>query len=323
VDEFEIIRRYFVRPTDDASVLLGINDDGAILSPAAGRELVCVVDTIIEGVHYPAGFAAGDVGYRAVAVNLSDIAAMGGRPRWMTLALTLSESLMLSKNNEQWLGEFAKGLFEAAAAYRAALVGGDTTRGQQTVISVQLIGDVARGAYLTRAGANPGDGIYVTGTPGDAAGGLALLRNGHDDSPDARYLVQRFARPSARVEFGEAIAGIASAAIDLSDGLFGDTRKLLAASGTGCELNLDRLPLSPELCRVAGDERALLLALGGGDDYELCFTAGPEQDDRIQAIGRKLGLSATRIGTVTAGQDFVCLRDGQVFDYRNDGYRHF
>lgn len=317
MDEFEIIRRFFVRPTDDASVLLGINDDGAILSPAAGRELVCVVDTVIEGVHYPEGFAAGDVGYRAVEVNLSDIAAMGGRPRWMTLALTLSDS------NEQWLGEFAGGLFEAAAAYRVVLVGGDTTRGQQTVISVQLIGDVARGAYLTRAGANPGDRIYVTGTPGDAAGGLALLRNGHDDSPDARYLVQRFARPNARVEFGEAIAGIASAAIDLSDGLVGDTRKLLAASGTGCELNLDRLPLSPELCRVAGYEQALQLALGGGDDYELCFTAGPEQDDRILAIGRTLGVSATCIGSVTAGQDVVCLKDGEVFDYRNDGYRHF
>jgi thiamine-monophosphate kinase len=125
------------------------------------------------------------------------------------------------------------------------------------------------------------------------------------------------------VEFGEAIAGIASAAIDLSDGLFGDARKLLAASGTGCELDLDRLPLSPELRRVLGDERALHLALGGGDDYELCFTAGPAQDDRIPAIGKKLGLSATRIGSVTAGQDIVCLRDGQVFEYRNDGYRHF
>ena len=317
VDEFEIIRRFFLRSSDDESVLLGISDDGAVVAPAADRELVCVVDTIVDGVHYPAGFPAVDVGFRAVAVNLSDIAAMGGRPRWMTLALTLSRS------DEQWLGEFARGLFEAAAEHDVTLVGGDTTRGQQTVVSLQLIGDVAAGAYITRAGAHAGDHIFVTGTPGDAAGGLALLQNGQEDSPDAHYLVQRFSRPTARVAFGMAFGSFASAAIDLSDGLFGDAQKLLTASEAGGELDLDLLPLSPQLRTVFGDERALQFALGGGDDYELCFAASPRHAARIQATGERLGLLVTRIGTVTPGSQLVCRRDGRTVEFESGGYKHF
>ncbi len=317
MDEFEIIRRFFVRSSDDESVLLGINDDGAVLSPATDRELVCVVDTIVEGVHYPAGFPAADIGFRAVEVNLSDIAAMGGRPRWMTLALTLSRS------DEEWLGEFAGGLFEAATAHDVSLVGGDTTSGQQTVISVQLIGDVTAGTYLTRAGARAGDHLFVTGTPGDAAGGLALLQNGHDGSADAQYLIRRFSRPTARVAFGTAIAGFASAAIDLSDGLFGDTQKLLTASEAGAELDLDQLPLSASLQRHFGDERALQLALGGGDDYELCFTAQRRHEARIRAIGEKLGVRVTRIGSVHSGSQLICRRDGQEVEFESGGYKHF
>jgi thiamine-monophosphate kinase len=317
VDEFEIIRRFFVRSSDDESVVLGIKDDGAVVSPAADRELVCVVDTIVDGVHYPAGFPAADVGFRAVEVNLSDIAAMGGRPRWMTLALTLSHS------DEEWLSEFAKGLFESATAHDVSLVGGDTTRGQQTVISVQLIGDVTAGRYITRAGATAGEHIFVTGTPGDAAAGLELLQNGSDDSADARYLIRRFSRPTARVAFGTAIAGFASAAIDLSDGLFGDAQKLLAASGAGAELDLDRLPLSDSLRRHFGDERALQFALGGGDDYELCFTAHSRHEARIQAIGEKLGMPVTRIGSVAPGSQLICSRDGQEVEYESGGYKHF
>ncbi|MEX0976112.1 MAG: thiamine-phosphate kinase [Woeseia sp.] len=317
MDEFEIIRRFFVRSSDDESVLLGINDDGAVLSPAADREIVCVVDTIVDGVHYPAGFPAADIGFRAVEVNLSDIAAMGGRPRWMTLALTLSQS------DEEWLGEFAKGLFESAAAHDVSLVGGDTTRGQQTVVSVQVIGDVTAATYITRAGATAGDHIFVTGTPGDAAGGLALLQDGNDDSADARYLIQRFSRPTARVAFGAAIAGFASAAIDLSDGLFGDAQKLLTASEAGARLDLDRLPLSAPLRRVFGDERALQFALGGGDDYELCFTAHSRHEAKIQAIGEKWGLPVTRIGQVESGSQLICHRNGQEVEFESGGYKHF
>ncbi len=317
MDEFEIIRRFFVRSSDDESVLLGINDDGAVLSPAADRELVCVVDTIVDGVHFPPEFPAADIGFRAVEVNLSDIAAMGGRPRWMTLALTLARS------DEEWLGEFAKGLFEAAATHDVSLVGGDTTRGEQTVVSVQLIGDVTAGTWITRAGASAGDHIFVTGTPGDAAGGLALLQNGDDDSADARYLRRRFSRPTARVAFGAAIAGFASAAIDLSDGLFGDVQKLHTASGAGAALDFDRLPLSAPLRRVFGDERALQFALGGGDDYELCFTAPGRHEARIQAIGEKLGLPVTRIGTVESGSQLICRRNGQEVGFESGGYKHF
>ncbi|HEX7718274.1 MAG TPA: thiamine-phosphate kinase [Woeseiaceae bacterium] len=202
-------------------------------------------------------------------------------------------------------------------------MGGDTTRGQQTVISVQVIGDVTAGKYITRAGASAGDHLFVTGTPGDAAGGLALLQNGDDDSADTRYLIRRFSRPTARVAFGTAIADFASAAIDLSDGLFGDAQKLITASGAGAELDLDRLPLSVPLRRHYGEERALQFALGGGDDYELCFTAHSRHEAKIQAIGEELGLPVTRIGTLQSGSQLICRRDGQEVEYESGGYKHF
>ena len=307
MDEFELIRRFFSRPTDSPAVVAGVGDDGAVIRPAAGRELVTVIDTMVAGTHFPAALGARDIGYRIVAVNLSDIAAMGAEPRWMTLALTLPEA------DGEWLEAFAAGLYEAASEWNVALVGGDTTKGDQLVVSVQMEGDLAPGTALYRSGAKAGDTLFVTGTVGDAAAGLDRLSAGSSDD----YLCARFRRPSARVAVGRALAGIAHAAIDLSDGLVADLSKLLEASGAGAEIDLQRLPLSQELLATVGRERALQYAMVGGDDYELCFTL-PES--RLPA-----GVSGevTAIGRVTAETGLVCRDGDSLVAFDDTGYRHF
>lgn len=317
MDEFELIQRYFARRCEDPNVLLGIGDDGAIVRPDAGRELVIVVDTLVEGVHFPAGMDAADIGYRAVAVNLSDIAAMAARPRWMTLALTLERA------DEAWLEGFAAGLFTAAAEFSLELIGGDTSRGAQTVVSVQITGDVRADKALRRSGAAAGDGIFVTGTPGDAAAGLGLWQSGAGNDEDRQYLVQRFLRPSPRVAFAAGLAAHASAAIDISDGLFGDVGKLLAASEVGGTIELDLLPLSRQLVAVCGKADALQFALDGGDDYEIAFTSAPSRISAIAALVEKSALRVTRIGTVTDGDALHCTQAGHPVTHRHAGYRHF
>jgi len=307
VDEFELIRKYFVRPNDASGVTLGIGDDGAVLQPDPGRELVTVVDTLVAGVHFPHALDAGDIGYRAVAVNLSDIAAMGARPRWMTLALTVPSA------DEQWLGSFAAGLHTAAAEHGVALVGGDTTSGPYIVVSVQITGDIAPGAALRRDGARVGETVYITGTVGDAAAGLELMSAGRQDD----YLLSRFRRPTARVEFGMLLAGKVGAAIDVSDGLYGDLQKLLAASGVGASIDLDHLPLSAALQANFDVATQRRFALAGGDDYELCFTARPAVLPHCEAP------RVTAIGIVTKERGIVCRDRGATVDYQDSGYRHF
>ncbi len=317
MDEFELIRRYFVRSGRDPSIVLGIGDDGAIVRPDTDRDLVIVIDTMVEGVHFPAGLDPSDIGYRAVAVNLSDIAAMAARPRWMTLALTLAA------DDAGWLDRFSRGLFEAADEFSIALIGGDTTRGDQTVITVQISGDVIPSKALRRSGAKAGDEMYVTGTPGDAAAGLALWQSNNVRNENQRRLLRRFARPAPRVALARELAAHASAAIDVSDGLFADIEKLLVASGTGGVIELDLLPLSPPLVAVHGRESAIELALGGGDDYEIVFTAAAAQARVISELAKKFSVMVTRIGTVTRGDALQCLRAGKAIAYRHAGYRHF
>jgi thiamine-monophosphate kinase len=305
VDEFGLIRRYFTRDADSPGIVVGVGDDGALLRPAADLDQVQVIDTLVEGVHFPSDMQPADVGYRLVAVNLSDIASMGAVPRWMTLALTLG------KKDEHWVAEFADGLFAAADEYNVALVGGDTTSGDAVVATVHMTGEVARGKALLRSGARPGDTIFVTGSTGDAAAGLALLQEGRHDN----YLVGRFLRPSARIDKGRELAGLASAAIDVSDGLVGDLAKLLDASGAGGELDIGRLPLADELIGYCGKPpQAILFALTGGDDYELCFTAPADAVTGISGI--------TSIGKVTDGRGVVCRHEGKIVDVDSSGYRH-
>jgi thiamine-monophosphate kinase len=317
VDEFELIRRYFARSGKDPTVVLGIGDDGAIVRPDADRELVMVTDTLVEGVHYPAGFDAADTGYRAVAVNLSDFAAMGAQPRWMMLALTLAG------DDSSWLDGFSRGLFEAADEFSIALIGGDTTRGDQTVITVQISGDVTPGTALRRSGAKPGDDIYVTGTPGDAAAGLALWQSHDVRNEYQRQLLRRFARPAPRLALAGQIAPHATAAIDVSDGLFADIEKLLLASGAGGAIDLDLLPLSAALVEIHGRDTAIGFALGGGDDYELVLTAATEQAQAIGELSKKSAVPVTRIGSVIRGDALQCFRAGEAVSYRHAGYRHF
>lgn len=305
MDEFEIIQRFFDRQERAPGVVTGIGDDGAVVLPQAGLEQVQVIDTLVEGVHFPADTAAADIGYRVVAVNLSDIAAMGARPRWMTLALTLPTK------DAVWIGDFAAGLFEAADEFDVALVGGDTTRGDAVVATLHLSGDVAPGTALLRSGACTGEAIYVTGTLGDAAAGLELWRRGERDD----FLLHRFLRPSARVATGLSLVGRASAAIDISDGLFGDLAKLLQASNVGGDLEISSLPLSRAITSGFDNEDCVRFALSGGDDYELCFTCSPEDVEGIDGI--------CRIGTVTDGNGVLCRQHGKVIDYEDGGYRHF
>jgi thiamine-monophosphate kinase len=314
MDEFELIARYFDRASEDADVLIGIGDDGAVLRPAIGLDLVTVVDTLVEGVHYPAELPAADVGYRALAVNLSDLAAMGSRPRWMTLALSLREA------DPAWLSDYARGLFEAAQEFDVTLVGGDTTRAQQTVMSIQVTGEIEQGRALTRSGARPGDEVFVTGSVGDAAAGLEILQGRLPAGLFADDLVSRFSRPTARVAAGRQLAGRASAAIDLSDGLYTDLEKLAAASGVGAELDLDCLPVSDALRQSVAGDKALSLALAGGDDYELCFTAAAGEFDELVDVA---GVPIHRIGRIARGQGIECIRDGSPYAYHDRGYRHF
>ena len=307
VDEFGLIDRFFRRENaGDGSVVVGIGDDGAVLGIPTGRQLVCVVDTLVTGVHFPVGTPPADIGWRALAVNLSDIAAMGAEPRWFTLALTLDAA------DEQWLDEFAGGLFDVADRCGAQLVGGDTTRGPMPVISIQLCGTTVPGRALLRTGANAGDGLFVTGTVGDAAAGLdAVLAD--DDAPQ---LVQRFRRPQPRLEAGRLLAGAASAAIDVSDGLLADLGRLCVASGVGAVVDVTSLPLSAALTGYCGADAALRYALTGGDDYELLFA---------YPAGSALpaGVDATRIGEIRAAPG-VDLQGAEGLELSGrDGYRHF
>ncbi len=305
MDEFELIRRYFDCQSNKPGVVVGIGDDGAVLAPDPLLQQVQVIDTLVEGVHFPPATNPADIAYRAVAVNLSDIAAMGARPRWMTLALTLSTAA------ERWVESFAAGLFEAASQHDVAVVGGDTTSGPVVTVTVAVTGEVESGAALLRSGAKVGDAIFVTGTVGDAAAGLALLQAGE---PDA-ILAQRFLRPTPRIGMGRALVGRASAAIDLSDGLVGDLNKVLVASGVGGVIEIGQLPISDALRERFNTDDQQRFALSGGDDYELCFTADAKDVADIVGI--------TRIGTVTETAGLVCRLQNDIVEVDDSGYRHF
>lgn len=305
MDEFELIRRYFDLPGKRRGVVKGIGDDGAVLAPSPGFELVQVIDTLVEGVHFLADAEPSDIGYRVVAVNLSDIAAMGARPRWMTLALTIPDK------EQEWIAQFGMGVHTAAEEFDVALVGGDTTRGDAVVATVAITGEVDQGKSLLRSGANVGDAIFVSGTVGDAAAGLRLLSLGKQDN----FLTTRFLRPTARIHLGQELLGRASAVIDISDGLVGDLKKLLEASEVGAEIDVDTLPISDALRQHFSADEQHDFALSGGDDYELCFTADRDAVKDIDGI--------TAIGVVTAGHELICKQGGNIVDYNDSGYRHF
>ena len=319
LSEFALIERYFrVCGTQRADVRLAVGDDAALLTVPAGCDLVAAADTLVAGVHFPAaGSPAASIGHRALAANLSDLAAMGARPAWALLALTLPEA------DEGWLGEFAAGFDTLARAHAVALVGGDTTRGPLCV-TVQLLGHVASGTALTRAGGRAGDVVFVSGTPGDAGAGLALEQGRLAAPPEARaYLRERFLLPTPRVALGDRLRAHASACIDISDGLLADAGKLAAASGVGAELLFGDVPLSEPLLATVGEQRARELALTAGDDYELCFTVHPQNVARLHAELPPEKWRYTRIGVLRDAPGSVVVRDGTVMEFSHSGYEHF
>lgn len=315
-DEAAIIERYFRRPPGREDVLLGIGDDAALLAPPVGQALAVAVDTLVEGTHFYPGTDPQALGHRALAVNLSDLAAMGAEPAWCLL------SLSLPRPDAAWLAAFSAGLLALADRHRVALVGGDTVRGP-LALTVTVHGFVPAAQAIRRSGARPGDGIWVTGHPGDAvAGRLAQAAGAEASGPEVPALLQRFLYPEPRVAAGLALRGLASAMIDVSDGLHQDLARLLAASGAGGELAVESLPLSPALQARAGDE-AVALALTGGDDYELCFTLPERQAGRLAELSRGWDCPVTRIGTVTASSGLSLLRAGEAFPLPPGGFRHF
>ncbi len=320
MDEFALIRRHFATLSaarDD--VALGIGDDAALLQPPPGEALVVTSDMLIAGRHFPEGTAPADIGHKALAVNLSDLAAMGAQPRWFTLALSLPQA------DEAWLSEFARGLRELAQASDIALVGGDTTRGALT-LSITAMGTVPQGQALRRSGAGAGDIVLVSGSIGDAALGLRQWQDGRAPaSAAARWLRARLDRPTPRLALGRALRGIASAAIDLSDGLAGDLQHILDASGIGACIDADALPASPALRTVEPDADARrALQLNGGDDYELCVCVPAARLADAQRAADAAGVVLTAIGRIEAAAGLrVVGGGGRPLAFTSGGYRHF
>ncbi|MHB1529986.1 MAG: thiamine-phosphate kinase [Acidiferrobacteraceae bacterium] len=316
--EFDLIRRYFrgAGPVRD-DVVTGIGDDCAILAPPLGMELAVSTDTLVEGVHFPEGTHPSDLGYKALAVNLSDLAAAGADPAWFLLNLTLP------KMDAEWLSGFSEGLFQLARDCRIALVGGDTTRGPLSV-TITVHGFVPQGGAIRRRGARPGDIVYVTGFLGQAMLGLKCWRR-EIDLPE-EFLPEamgRFLRPAPRIDEARALRGLASAGIDLSDGLAADLGHLLEESEVGARIWLERLPVSPAYDSVFGS-MGWDPALAGGDDYELCFTLPPERRRAFHGRFVSFNCGFTEIGEIEAEPGLRLVgAGGSPYALARPGYDHF
>ena len=318
LSEFALIDRYFRKTGAMRSdVHLGVGDDAALLQTPPGAELVASIDTLVEGVHFPSGSPAASIGHRALAVNLSDLAAMGARPAWALLSLTLP------KVEESWLEEFTAGFGALARAHDVALVGGNTTSGPLCV-TVQILGHVVKSTALLRSRGRPGDRVFVSGTPGDAAAGLAVEQSKLPASSDPDgYLRSRFLYPSPRVALGDSLRSYATACIDVSDGLLADAGKLAHASSCGIEIELANLPVSECLIGAVGEARARELVLTGGEDYEICFTVSPDNIDRLRHNLPPERWGYTCIGTLREPPGAVVTDRGNVIEFSHSGWDHF
>ena len=311
--EFEAIEKYFAGLTPAGrGVMLGIGDDAALLEPGPDSCLVVSTDTLVSGVHFFPDADPADIGYKALAVNLSDMAAMAALPRWFTLALTLSETEM----THEWLNGFARGVAEPARSYGVSLVGGDLCKGS-LVVTIQVIGECPKGREIRRSGAAAGDHIYVSGELGSAAFALAMLKSGRTPHPDC---LTRLLRPIPRVDLGISLRGIASAMIDMSDGLLADLGHLLDAGNVGARVDIDAIPYHEQLDADSDPAQKWRCILSGGDDYELCFTIPPAKQHELE----QFGASVYRIGEITAEKGPRCIRsDGTEYVPDRAGYVHF
>jgi thiamine-monophosphate kinase len=318
--EFELIRRYFTHRTRHA--VLGVGDDAALVKVRRGHDLVVAADMLVAGRHFFRDADPRQLGHKALAVNLSDMAAMGATPRWATLALALPAA------DARWVEAFSRGFMALARRFDVDLIGGDTTRGPLN-ICVQIMGEAPHGKALRRDGARSGDDIWVSGTLGDAALALAALKRRIRLKPaEFAYCAARLHQPVPRVALGRALRGLAHSAIDISDGLLADVGHILERSGVAAEVELAALPASTTLRRYLDRVAACSALLAGGDDYELCFTAPPRERERIARLGRRAGVRVTRIGRVRAhrgGTPRLIVRapDGAALRVVRGGYDHF
>ncbi|MCD9095770.1 thiamine-phosphate kinase [Luteimonas fraxinea] len=312
--EFDLIDRIRARIVARDDVVLGIGDDAALLQPPAGMQLVVAMDTLNAGIHFPHDTVPADIGWKALAVNLSDLAAMGATPAWCTLSLSLPEP------DVAWVDAFLDGFDALARQHAVALVGGDTTRGPLSVC-VTVFGFVSPDRALRRDGSRVGDDVWVSGTPGDAAAALAQWSSGRARDPALRA---RLDRPTPRVALGLRLSGFANAAIDISDGLLADLAHVCRASAVCAEIDIDALPVSDALRAAASepDTRRTLQA-SGGDDYELCFTAPVSRRAAIAAAALDAGVSVSRIGRLVEGQGVVATAGGALWAPVRAGWDHF
>lgn len=324
MNEFNLIKTYFKdKQSVRKDVLIGIGDDAAITSVADKQMLATTTDTLVEGVHFLAETKPEAIASKAIAVNLSDLAAMGAEPCWISLSLSLPEL------NEQWLQEFSDQLAYLCDYYSVQLIGGDTVKGPLS-ITITAQGVVPEESVLKRDSAQAGDWLYVTGSLGDAAAGLDILQNNLNvvNSQDRQYLIDRHLRPTPRILAGTGLRRLASACIDVSDGLLQDLNHIMSASDVGAIVHLDKLPLSNALGNnVKRLERALDLACFGGDDYELLFTVSEELKTSMQSALESFGIDYTLIGQITGSKEKLDLRlNDQPFEiekFQKNGYLHF
>ena len=328
--EFDIIQRYFTasKRSPRKDVILSIGDDCAITEHRQNQRIAITTDTMVENVHFLPSINAADLAYKAAATNLSDLAAMGAEPAWFSLALTLPHV------DHQWLNEFSDSFFEVLDHYNVDLIGGDTTKGALHVVTITAQGIVPKGKALYRHSAKVGDWIYVSGTLGDSAAGLALLQQGKVKSAvnsDEEFLIQRHLRPTPRVLLGFelSVGMLANAAIDISDGFVADLGHILQRSQCGAVIDLDKLPLSPALLKVVGKEKAEQLALTGGEDYELCFTVSDQNKAKLDRTLAHIGVPYTCVGRISPARaehkkPVVFQRLGQVVEFDViAGFDHF
>ncbi len=315
--EFELIEQFFSGESGAADVALGIGDDCALLLPPPGEQLAVSADTLVADVHFPVDGDPELIGERALRVAVSDLAAMGAAPRWFTLSLTLPNA------DPHWVENFAYGLQSAAKSCGITLVGGDTTKGPLT-IGVQVMGTLPKGSALVRKGALPGDVVFVSGPLGDAAAALATIKQQWQPAAaDISYLLDRYYKPEPQWVLGLALRGLASAAIDISDGLLQDLGHICRASGVGAIIEYERLPLSTAVASCPDASQEISWALSGGDDYHLCFTVPRERLLAFEETMEANGFVPTAIGEIVQGDDVTCLKDGQLVQLAQTGYNHF
>lgn len=317
--EFDLIKRYFLRKSLQNDVILSVGDDCAITSIPTGYQLAITTDTLVEGTHFLPSISPADLAYKSVAVNLSDLAAMGATPAWVSLALTMPEI------KEAWLAEFSQSLFAILDRYGVSLIGGDTTKGSLS-ITLTAQGFLPENQGLFRHQAKVGDWIFVSGFLGDSAAGLdLLLQNRKIENESDRYLIQRHLNPTPRVELGLALRSFSCCALDISDGLLADLEHILERSQVGAEIYLENLPLSRHLCIQYEQTQAEKFALTGGEDYELCFTVSEEKREEMEQVLRLQGIKVTCIGKIlpqTSGLNL--LKNGEkVALPEHCGFDHF